>query len=140
MWVAPAVAEPLSVSSIVGACAVDDREAERAGGEGAAVGVDDDRADDCAGDRLAGDAGDGGVGAEASDGAGAGSLGERDDGAVVAGDGVAGRVLTVAVSTRVAPEVRFAVEPESEIWLAAPWTTVKAPRVPVVSPPRWLPS
>ena len=40
----------------------------------------------------------------------------------------------VAVRTRVAPEVRFAVEPVSEIWLAAPWTTVKAPRVPVVSP------
>ena len=41
----------------------------------------------------------------------------------------------VAVSTRVDPEARLAVEPVSEIWLAAPWTTVKAPRVPVVSPP-----
>ncbi len=41
----------------------------------------------------------------------------------------------VAVSTRVAPEVRSAVAPESAIWVAAPWTTVKAPRVPVVSPP-----
>ena len=40
----------------------------------------------------------------------------------------------VAVRTRVAPEVRLAVEPESEIWVAAPWTTVKAPRVPVVRP------
>ena len=40
----------------------------------------------------------------------------------------------VAVRTRVAPDVRFAVEPESEIWVAALWTTVKAPRVPVVSP------
>ena len=40
----------------------------------------------------------------------------------------------VAVSTRVAPEVRFAVEPVSAIWAAAPWTTVKAPSVPVVSP------
>ena len=40
----------------------------------------------------------------------------------------------VAVSTRVAPEVRFVVEPVRAIWVAAPWTTVKAPRVPVVSP------
>ena len=28
----------------------------------------------------------------------------------------------------------MAVEPVSAIWVAAPWTTVKAPRVPVVSP------
>ena len=41
---------------------------------------------------------------------------------------------TVAVSTRVAPETRLAVEPVSAIWAAAPWTTVKAPRVPVVRP------
>ena len=41
---------------------------------------------------------------------------------------------TVAVRTRVAPEVRLAVEPVSAIWVAAPWTTVKAPSVPVVSP------
>ena len=40
----------------------------------------------------------------------------------------------VAVSTRVAPEVRLVVAPVSAIWAAAPWTTVKAPRVPVVSP------
>ena len=40
----------------------------------------------------------------------------------------------VAVSTRVAPEVRLVVAPVSEIWAAAPWTTVKAPRVPVVRP------
>ena len=40
----------------------------------------------------------------------------------------------VAVSRRVAPEVRSAVEPVSWIWVAAPWTTVKAPSVPVVSP------
>ena len=40
----------------------------------------------------------------------------------------------VAVRTRVAPEVRLAVEPVSAIWAAAPWTTVKAPSVPVVSP------
>ena len=42
---------------------------------------------------------------------------------------------SVAVSTRVAPEVRFAVEPVSAICAAAPWTMVKAPKVPVVSPP-----
>ena len=40
----------------------------------------------------------------------------------------------VAVRTRVAPEVRLAVDPLSVIWAAAPWTTVKAPSVPVVSP------
>ena len=40
----------------------------------------------------------------------------------------------VAVRTRVAPEVRLAVEPVSAICVAAPWTTVKEPRVPVVSP------
>ena len=41
---------------------------------------------------------------------------------------------SVAVSRRVVPEVRSAVEPVSWIWVAAPWTTVKAPSVPVVSP------
>ena len=40
----------------------------------------------------------------------------------------------VAVSTRFEPEVRSAVEPVSAIWAAAPWTTVNAPSVPVVSP------
>ncbi len=40
----------------------------------------------------------------------------------------------VAVRTRLAPEVRSAVEPVSAIWVAAPWTTLKAPRVPVVRP------
>ena len=40
----------------------------------------------------------------------------------------------VAVSTRVAPEVRLVVAPVSAIWAAGPWTTVKAPRLPVVSP------
>ena len=40
----------------------------------------------------------------------------------------------VAVRTRVAPEVRLVVAPVSAIWAAAPWTTVKAPRVPVVRP------
>ena len=42
----------------------------------------------------------------------------------------------VAVRTRVAPEVRLVVEPVSTIWAAAPWTTVKAPSVPVVRPAR----
>ena len=41
---------------------------------------------------------------------------------------------TVAVSSRVEPETRSVVAEVSPIWLAAPWTTVKAPRVPVVSP------
>ena len=40
----------------------------------------------------------------------------------------------VAVSRRVVPEVRSVVEPVSAICAAAPWTTVKAPRVPVVRP------
>ena len=40
----------------------------------------------------------------------------------------------VAVSTRVAPEVRLVVAPVRAIWAAAPWTTVKAPSVPVVRP------
>ncbi len=40
----------------------------------------------------------------------------------------------VAVRTRVAPEVRLVVAPVSAIWAAAPWTTVKAPSVPVVRP------
>ena len=46
----------------------------------------------------------------------------------------------VAVRTRVAPEVRLVVAPVSAISAAAPWTMVKAPSVPVVSPARWLPS
>ena len=41
----------------------------------------------------------------------------------------------VAVSTRVAPEVRLVTAPVSEICVAAPWTTVKEPSVPVVRPP-----
>ena len=40
----------------------------------------------------------------------------------------------VAVRTRVAPEVRLVVTPVRAMSAAAPWTTVKAPRVPVVSP------
>ena len=40
----------------------------------------------------------------------------------------------VAVSTRFEPEARSAVEPVSTICAAAPWTTVNAPSVPVVSP------
>ena len=41
---------------------------------------------------------------------------------------------TVAVSTRVAPEVRFAVEPVRATCAAAPGSTVNAPSVPVVRP------
>ena len=40
----------------------------------------------------------------------------------------------VAVRTRVVPEVRLAVEPVRTMSAAGPWTTVKAPRVPVVRP------
>ena len=40
----------------------------------------------------------------------------------------------VAVRTRVAPEARSAVEPVSTMSAAAPWTTSKEARVPVVSP------
>ena len=39
---------------------------------------------------------------------------------------------SVAVRTRVAPEVRLVVDPVSEMSTAAPWTTVKEPRLPVV--------
>ena len=42
--------------------------------------------------------------------------------------------LIVAVSTRVAPEVRLVVAPVRVMSAAAPWTTVKAPSVPVVRP------
>ena len=42
--------------------------------------------------------------------------------------------LIVAVSTRVAPEVRLVVAPVRTMSAAAPWTTVKAPSVPVVRP------
>ena len=42
--------------------------------------------------------------------------------------------VSVAVKTRVAPEVRFVVAPESAMSAAAPWTTVKEPRAPVVRP------
>ena len=40
----------------------------------------------------------------------------------------------VAVSTRVEPEARFAVEPVRATWVAAPWTTVNEPSTPVLSP------
>ena len=43
--------------------------------------------------------------------------------------------LSVAVRTRVVPEVRSAVEPVRRMSAAGPCTTVKAPSVPVVSPP-----
>ena len=42
--------------------------------------------------------------------------------------------FSVAVRTRVAPEVRFVVAPVRTMSTAAPWTTVKAPSVPVVRP------
>ena len=42
----------------------------------------------------------------------------------------------VAVRARVAPELRSAVAPVNAICVAAPWVTVKAPRVPVVRPGR----
>ena len=78
----------------LGGSAVDDGEgAERAGGQPGGGRFHRDRADELAGDRLGGDAGDGGVVAGAGDGAGAGGLREGDDGRVVGGDGVAGRVL-----------------------------------------------
>ena len=47
---------------------------------------------------------------------------------------------TVAVRTRFAPELRSVIAPVRAIWAAAPWTTVKAPRVPVVNRRRSLPS
>ena len=65
--------------------------------------------------------------------AGAGGLGEGDDGGAVGGDGVAGSVLDRRRRARFDP-VRSAVEPVRAIWVAAPWTTVKAPSVPVVNP------
>ena len=66
----------------LGGGAVDDGEgAEGAGGEPGGSGFHRDGADEGAGDRLRGDAADGGVVAGARDGAGARGLGERDDGA-----------------------------------------------------------
>ena len=100
----------------------------RAGGEPGGGRFHRHRADEGAGDRLRGDAAGGRRRARAGDGAGAGLLGEGDDGGVVGGDGVAGGVLERGGRTRVAPEVRLAVEPVRAIWAAAPWTTVKAER------------
>ena len=78
---------------------------------------------------------DGGGVAGAGDGARAGGLREGDDGRAVGGDGVAGRVLDGRGQHAggAGGEVRWST-PVSAIWVAAPWTTVKAPRVPVVSP------
>ena len=42
--------------------------------------------------------------------------------------------VIVAVSRRVAPEARSAVDPVSAIWVAAPCTTLNAPSVPAVRP------
>ena len=106
------------MSDDLGRGAVDDGEgAEGAGGEPGGGRFHRDGAGEGAGDRLGGDAVGGGGVAGAGDGAGAGRLGEGDDGGVVGGDGVAGGVLIVAVRIRVAPEARSVVEPVSEIWV-----------------------
>ena len=120
----------------VGGGAVDDGEgAEGAGGEAGGGGFHRRRSRRAAPVIVFGrDAGGGRGGAGAGDGAAPDCLAEGDDGGVVGGDGVAGRVLDVAVRTRVAPEVRLAVAPVSAICAAAPWTTVKEPSVPVVRP------
>ena len=69
----------------LGGGAVDDGEgAERAGGEPGRGRLHHDGADERAGDRLGRDAAGGGRGARAGDGAGAGLLGEGDDGGAVA--------------------------------------------------------
>ena len=94
-----------------------------------------DRADELAGDRLGGDAGDGGVVAGAGDGAGAGCLAKATTVVLSEVTVLPAASWIVAVRTRVAPEVRLVVAPVSAIWAAAPWTTVKAPSVPVVRPP-----
>ena len=75
-----------------------------------------------------------GRGAGAGDGAGTGLLGEGDDGGVVGGDGVAGGVLDRGGQDagRAGGEVGGGAG--EAMSAAAPWTTVKAPRVPVVSP------
>ena len=106
----------------------------RAGGQPGGGRFHRDGADEGAGDRLRGDAGDGGVVAGAGDGAGAGGLGEGDDSRVVGGDGVAGRVLDRGREDAVAARGEVGGRAGQEIWAAAPWTTVKAPSVPVVSP------
>ena len=77
---------------------------------------------------------DGGVVAGAADGAGAGRLGEGDDGRVVGGDRVAGRVLDRRGQHAGGAGGEVGRRAGQAIWVAAPWTTVKAPRVPVVSP------
>ena len=82
------------VSAIWVGGAVDDGEgAEGAGGQPAGGGFHRHRADQLTGDRLGRDTAGGGRIAGPGDGAGAGLLGEGDDGGVVGGDGVAGRVL-----------------------------------------------
>ena len=87
-----------------------------------------------AGDRLGGDAGGGGGVAGAGDGAGAGRLAKVTTVVLSEVTVLPAASWIVAVRTRVAPEVRLAVAPVSAIWAAAPWTTVKAPSVPVVRP------
>ena len=120
----------------LGGGAVDDGEgAERAGGEPGRGRLHRDGADEGAGDRLGGDAGGGGGGAGAGDGAGAGRLAKVTTVELSEVTVLPAASWIVAVRTRVAPEVRLVVAPVSAIWAAAPWTTVKAPSVPVVRPP-----
>ena len=101
------------VRTICGGGAVDDGEgAERAGGQAGGGGFHRHRADECAGDRLGGDAGGGGRVAGAGDGAGAGRLARRRRRCVLSEVTVLPAASwIVAVSTRVAPEVRLVVEP-----------------------------
>ena len=87
-----------------------------------------DAAGELAGDRVGRDPVVGRDGAQAGDRAGAGGLREAD---VVAGVGAAGDVLPaassiVAVNVRVVADARFAVEPDSTIWVAVPNVTVNA--------------
>ena len=119
----------------LGGGAVDDGEgAEGAGGEPGCGGFHRDRADERAGDRLRRDAAAAvalpvPVTVPAPD-----CLPKATTVVLSAVTVLPAASWIVAVSTRVAPEARLVVAPVSAIWAAAPWTTVKAPRVPVVSP------
>ena len=84
---------------------------------------------------LGGDAGGGGAGAGAGDGAERRSPWSKSTTVLLSLVTVLPAASwIVAVRTRVAPEVRLVVAPVRAISAAAPWTTVKAPRVPVVRP------
>ena len=123
------------VSDEVGGRAVDNREgAEGHGGEAGGGGFHRDRAGEHTGDRLRRDTGGGGGipvpdTVPAPDAFAKATTVELSDVTVLPAAS-----WRVAVSTRVAPEVRFAVEPLSAIWVAAPGTTSNELRVPVVSP------